>query len=185
MEDEPTNTNYIITGMSGTGKTTLLHGLRDLGFDCFEEPARKVLEYQSRTDGPALPSKDPRAFVKEMLDQNISDAQTASALEKVAFFDRGIPDTVAYALRFNVDSSEFEKASMQTRYNQSVFLMPPWKEIFTTGKFRKASFEQYLEFHELIKKVYVLLEYNLVDVPLASTQDRLEFVLSKVDNKQS
>ncbi len=182
MTPELANGNYIITGMSGTGKTTLLRGLKNTGFNCFDEPARKILEYHSETDGPALPAKDPYAFVKEMLDQNVRDIQEASVLKKPAFFDRGIPDTVAYAIRFNVESAEFEKLAKQTRYNQHVFLMPPWKEIFKSDPFRQASFEQYIDFHKLIKQVYLTLDYTLIEVPLTSLQHRIKFVLAHIEN---
>jgi predicted ATPase len=46
------------------------------------------------------------------------------------FFDRGMPDLIHYANRFDVDQTEFVRASKQYLYNVDVFIFPPWEQIF-------------------------------------------------------
>ena len=175
--------NYVITGMSGTGKTTLVDSLRGFGFQCYEEPARKILEYQIKIDGPALPAKNPTMFVQEMLAHSLRDIEEANSTKGVTVFDRGLPDVVAYAIRFGVVHKEIERIAKTVRYNHQVFLLPPWDEIFRNDEFRKASFESYIKFHELLRKSYTGLGYELVDVPKISPEARVDFILSAIDNR--
>ena len=46
-----------------------------------------------------------------MLRQSISGFQSASDSDQTTFYDRGIPDTIAYAHRFDIDPAEFVHAA--------------------------------------------------------------------------
>ena len=94
---------YVLTGTSGTGKSALLEALVERGYEGFSEPVRKTLENQLAIDGPALPSKDAGLFVRELLEQSLGDYTESLKTGKVTFFDRGLPDLIAYAKRFGVD----------------------------------------------------------------------------------
>src|SRR6516164_6375248 len=88
---------FILTGPFGSGKSTLLQHLRTLGFQGIEEPARPILAEQRRIKGTGLPDKDPRLFVDLMLSRMIGDYHRTETLSKPVFFDRGVPDMLAYA----------------------------------------------------------------------------------------
>jgi predicted ATPase len=92
---------FIFVGASGTGKTALLHFLRSSGIACVDEVTRKVLEQQLAIDGPALPAKDPLLFVQAMLKESIQDYNASRLANGPVFFDRALPDLVAYAIRFS------------------------------------------------------------------------------------
>jgi predicted ATPase len=164
--------------MSGTGKTTLLQSLSSRGFRCYEEPVRALLNHQLGIDGPALPSKDSTLFIKEMLKLSIHDYEEAESIDDNVFFDRGIPDVIAYAIRFGVDSSQIEIEAKKYGYNKTVFLLPPWKEIFINDTMRGKSYHEYLEFHELIRSTYETLGYSIVDVPKIDIEARTDFVIT-------
>lgn len=174
---------YIFTGMSGTGKSALLCALAQSGSPCFEEVVRQVLKHQLSIDGPALPAKDPGEFVREMLRRSISDFEGAKGYDAPVFYDRGIPDMVAYARRFGVDPRESLDAALTYRYSQPVFVAPPWREIFHPDEFRGASFEQYVEFHDLILDSYQELGYTLVELPKKAISVRLRYVQSQIANR--
>ena len=173
--------NFIVTGTSGTGKTTLIEHLRKQGHAVFDEPTRLILREQLAVDGPGLPSKDPELFLGLMLDYCVRCFERARVTPPVTvFFDRGIPDIVAYATRFGVDSGPFEAAARQHRYNTCVFVLPPWKDIFVLDDLRRKTFDEYLAFHQLIVAAYEELGYRLIRVPFASIEDRAGFVLNEV-----
>ena len=172
--------NVVITGTSGTGKTTLIDHLRDRGHETFGEPTRLILSQQLAANGLGLPSRDPSRFLNLMLDYCLRSLDHANATSLGAvFFDRGIPDIVAYADRFNIDRQPFVNAAISHRYSERVFVLPPWREIFVTDDFRGRTFEEYAVFHELITNAYQALGYQLVNVPFAPVEERVNFVLSE------
>jgi predicted ATPase len=147
--------NFIVTGTSGTGKTSLIDHLRERGFPVFNEPVRQILTEQLSIDGPGLPSKDLPLFLEMMLDYCVRCLEaTVGSGHRPTFFDRGIPDVAAYAIRFGVDPGRFYDAAREHAYNTHVFILPPWREIFVTDELRRMKFEEYLEFHHLILEAY-------------------------------
>ncbi|MCB1646646.1 MAG: AAA family ATPase [Pseudomonadales bacterium] len=171
---------YVITGTSGTGKTTLLASLRALGYLCFDEPIRRVLEVQLRTDGDALPSKDPKRFIRAILTAFEQDYEETRQAQAICFFDRGIPDAAAYATRFGVDPTLIETSARQLRYSEPVFVLEPWREIFVQDELRGKTFGEYEHFHQLIIRAYSDLGYSLVMVPRAPVETRAEFIMSRI-----
>jgi predicted ATPase len=176
---------FILTGTPGTGKTTLLHQLRADGHACVDETAREVLAHQKAIDGPGLPSKSPLRFVQLMLERSIENFEKAKEAIGPVIFDRAVPDLIAYADRFEVETSEFKKAAQEYLYNQTVFVFSPWKEIFVNDSERKITFEKSLEFHEAILKAYRNLNYKLIEVPFDTVEVRKKFVLQHIDNRPS
>lgn len=116
-----------------------------------------------------------------MLDRQIRNFTELRSGQDPVFFDRGIPDLIAYAIRFGVDPSNFEIEAASYRYNQMVFIFPPWKAIFVNDELRKISFEKSLEFHESLVEAYERLGYQLIEVPMVSVEMRLDFIVTLVN----
>jgi predicted ATPase len=167
---------YAITGTSGTGKSALISALRNAGYRCYGEPIRRILEEQIQIDGEALPSKDPNLFLQTILSAFEQDYKDAALTQEVCFFDRGIPDAIAYAIRFGVEAVLIKNAAMQLRYSEPVFVLEPWSEIFVHDELRGKTFEEYNQFHELIVRAYSDLGYSLVYVPKESIESRVQFI---------
>lgn len=117
-----------------------------------------------------------------MQDQNIKSFEAAKTQSKTVFFDRGMPDLIHYAHRFNVDPMEFEVSSNKYLYNKRVFLFSPWREIFINDSARKMTFEKSIEFHELLRKTYQELDYELVEVPFGTIEVRVDFILKEIND---
>lgn len=176
---------FILAGTSGTGKTTVLNQLRNEDFTCFDEPARSVLQDQLAIQGPGLPSNNPLLFIQMMKDLSVQGYVDSAVTTEPNFFDRGMPDLVHYAIRFNVDPKEFEDASKKYLYNQNVFVFAPWKEIFVNDNERRMTFDQTLEFHESILKIYRSFGYNLIQVPFGTVDFRKQFILDCISQKET
>jgi predicted ATPase len=166
---------FILAGTSGTGKTALLQGLSDCGFCCFQEPGRKILAAHLAGEGEGF----ARSFVNLMKDQFISDFEAASS-EPVSFYDRGLPDTVAYAIRFGVDAEPFLAVARVHRYETPVFLAPLWPEIFEYDEWRRAPYDDYVRFHEHIVESYRQLGYPLIELPKQSVEYRVSFIMDHI-----
>lgn len=167
---------YVVTGTPGTGNSTLITAFKQRGYAVYDEPVRKKLAHQQSIDGPALPSKNASLFIETLLAECNADISRAANSSTVSFFDRGLPDLIAYAIRFNVDTARVEAAAQQSRYEKSVFILPPWKDIFRHDDFRRESFEQYKAFHNVIAQSYIRMGYDLIEVPHVSIDLRVGFI---------
>lgn len=170
---------YIITGGPGCGKTTLINELESQGYNCVPEAAREIIKKQMAENGNALPWKDTIAYKKLMLDQSVKDYLAANA-DIITFFDRGIPDTLCYAKVLNMAITlEEDFAAKQYLYNK-VFLLPPWKEIYTTDTERKQDWNEAVHTYELMKETYTEYGYDIIEVPKLTTLERVNFVIDKL-----
>lgn len=172
---------YVITGGPGVGKTTLLNELKSRGYNFVEEVARNIIKEQIETDGEALPWKDRQKYSDLMLKRSVEDFVRHSEIETLLFFDRGIPDTYAYQKLIGLPiGRDLNVAVEKFRYNPTVFILPPWSEIYHTDDERKQDFEEAVNTYEAMKSVYSSLGYNLVEVPKYTVDKRAEFILQNM-----
>ncbi|MEE9905946.1 MAG: AAA family ATPase [Chlorobium sp.] len=87
---------YIITGGPGSGKSTLIEGLRQHGFRCYSEVSRQLIRHQSMEPDGVLPWKNLPAFASLAFDAMIDQHEDALGSSGICFFDRGIPDIFGY-----------------------------------------------------------------------------------------
>jgi len=173
------NNYYILTGAPGVGKTSLVDAL-SFEYRTVREPAREVIFEQSRIDGNAVWEEDRNLFLDKLLSKSIDNFNNESdAL--VTFFDRGIPDTVAYSVFGGITENRFLESSLRLLYNRKVFLLSPWEQIYKTDDERQMSFSDSLKFHDEIVRAYDTLDYELILVPNASIAKRVQFIKDQID----
>jgi len=101
----------------------------------------------------------------------------------LVFFDRGIPDVHAYLNFLKTDYPEhFVKKSNQYLY-QNIFMLPPWKEIYTSDNERYESFEEAVEIYHHLKKAYQDIGYTIVTVPFGTIKERTNFILDSLKSE--
>jgi len=167
---------YILSGAMGAGKSTVLKELRTRGALCVDEPARIILKEQRATGGRGVPDIDPALFNSLVLNKMMKDFEQNADGSIPVIFDRGIPDMISYAKLLCTDPAEAIKASGTFRYNKHVFMFSAWEEIYTNDEERKMSYELAREFGENVRKVYMDTGYEIIDVPLVSVEQRVEFI---------
>lgn len=96
------------------------------------------------------------------------------------FFDRGIPDLIGYAELFGLDASDAANAAALHRYNDRVFVLPSWPEIYVTDSERKMTFEAAEAFGKRVRSIYVELEYSVIDAPCDTVVARARFILDNL-----
>ncbi|GIN96018.1 ATP-binding protein [Siminovitchia terrae] len=171
----------IITGGPGAGKTTLLDELQKNNHEYVPEVARKIIQTQISSNGDALPWGNVTNYRDLMLDQSIESYLSAfsNPSNQPLFFDRGIPDALAYSYLINIPTSEkLESAVKRYRYNKRVFILPPWKDIYKTDAERKQDFEEAVATYKVMFRTYEKLEYELIEVPKIGVKQRVSFILN-------
>ncbi len=168
----------VITGGPGTGKSTLINELIKRGHTCLEEISRQVT-LDAKKDGiEQLFLTKPLLFSelllkgrqKQFIDADIYKNQTI-------FFDRGIPDVLAYMDYIgDIYPEKFVEASKNSPYDL-VFILKPWEAIYTSDNERYESFDQALQIHDNLVNTYKNYNYTLIDVPFDTVENRTNFIL--------
>jgi len=172
---------YIFTGGPGAGKTTLLEALAARGYATVEEAARAVLKQQAATGGNATHDGDRARYRDLMLERSIAAFRAVRETVAPVFFDRGIPELSGYGNPPGAaDPPALSRAISECRYNETVFLFPPWQAIYVHDAERKHSFAHAIAVYEEMAEVYPKFGYRTTEVPCASVEDRVRFVLDTV-----
>ena len=178
----------VITGGPGTGKTSIINELKNQNYHCFEEIIRSLTVEAKKEKEDSTHSSNPIAFVNNPLDFNtrllngrLNQFEQAAIIEKpLIFFDRGIPDVLAYMSFFNQSYSEdFLNVCLNHKYNH-VFLLPPWESIYEVDNERFESFEEAVRIHDYLEAVYLKLGYHIIEVPYGSIQERTHFIINSL-----
>jgi predicted ATPase len=172
---------HIITGGPGSGKSSIIEGFRRRGLFSAPEAGRAIIQDQVAIEGRGLPWSDRLLFAELMLSWDIRSYHLAEEHDSPVFFDRGIPDVLGYLQLSNIPVPEhMKKAAALFPYNRTVFITPPWKEIFRQDRERKQDFDEAVRTYEALASVYEALGYELVAVPQCGIDDRVDFVLDRV-----
>lgn len=150
----------VITGAPSSGKTTLLHQLRQRGYAVVPESAREVLSSgeldESRSDVQTLIELRQRA--KE---ERISPDQ-------VVVLDRALPDSLAYRRLVGADVTDLHALIRPERY-AAVFMCGFGQHI--ADGIRKDDAERAREIERLLREVYLELGCRVIDLPWATDVD--------------
>lgn len=173
---------YIITGGPGFGKTALIDELRRAGYLCSGEFARELIDQQQQIDGDLLPWKNPKLFQEEILRLRQKFYESVPD-QSIAFADRGIPDQLAFARYKGFSAAEMLKVSAEKyHYALHVFVTPPWPEIYINDTIRKETFDEAVCIHQAVLETYSGLNYQIIELPLISVSDRLNFIIQTILN---
>ncbi|MCD0473526.1 AAA family ATPase [Flavobacterium sp. EDS] len=176
---------FIITGGPGVGKTTIIGELKRRNYNCINEVARNIIKEQAKSNGEALPWADKEKFTLLMLKRSIENYIENKDNSFITFFDRGIPDTLAYTELIKLQpSAQLTKAVKMYRYNPIVFVLPPWKEIYQTDSERKQTYQEATDTYEAITNTYNNCDYQLIEVPKLDAKKRVDYILSIIEKRQ-
>lgn len=176
----PQDTDRLIavTGGPGAGKTSLIEALAAAGHKVRREAGRAVIRDQQALGGRGLPWVDPGLFAELMLAEDLHNHAEALAGQDVSFFDRGLPDIAGYLTLCGLPIPDaVERAAQQLRYRRTVFIAPPWREIFAQDAERKQDFAEAERTYATMAETYPRYGYALVELPRASLAERVAFVL--------
>ena len=173
---------FIISGGPGSGKTTLIETLARRGFARSLEAGRSILMDQMAIGGQAVHWGDQRLYAELMLQHEMRSYHMAEAEEGPVFFDRGIPELPFYFTLCGLGDApaHFHRAVEVFRYNPTVFIAPPWPEIYANDRERKQDFAEAIRSYELCREAYEHFGYSVVELPRGTVAARAAFLLQAV-----
>jgi predicted ATPase len=171
-------TNWIVlTGGPSSGKTCTISYLKDLGYATTVESARVLIDQeiakgrtleQVRAGGEAF--QQEILCMKELLEREIPP-------DRLTFFDRGVPDSIAYYRADGYDVAPVLHASRQRRY-RAVFHLDqlPFEKDYA----RMEDEEEADKLSRQLFSAYTDLGYDVVRVPIASVEERAAQILREI-----
>jgi predicted ATPase len=175
----------IITGAPGAGKTTLLLALQACGYTIVGDSARAII--QDRLKRGLSPRPNANAFTHETLRMDIEHFVQHAATPSHVFFDRSVLDSLC-ALDSITPLNELELSTWLSKYQyfRKVFLLPPWREIYTNDAERDHTFEHAEWVNNITQEWYRRLDrYQLIEVPKVSVDERCRYVLQALANSDA
>lgn len=184
MRDEQ-NKLIIISGCSGGGKSTLITELNKMGYAVVHEAARKILREQLAINENRTPYQNPSAFCRLLIDRTIEDfyqaKSMANVLEKLIFFDRSYLEGVRYYKTLNtINTNKYDYLINDLRYFDTVYMAPPWEEIFCQDEERQHSFKKSVDDYQKIVSFYLKCGYKTIELPKVDVSSRVQFMLSSI-----
>jgi len=173
---------FVLTGAMGSGKSTILGQLGKMNLRCVPEPARQILHEQRTILGTGVPEMDPDLFTQLMLSRGTGSYLENSDGQIMTIFDRGIPDMIAYAELFGLDTKIYRNSAEEYKYNNRVFWLNGWRDIYINDEERKMNFQQAYEFGERTQEIYREQGYDVIEVPRLSIEKRAEFIYNEIQN---
>lgn len=172
---------YILTGGPGAGKTTLVNALAVRGYRTVSEAGRRIIHQQKADGGTATHDGDRLAYRDLMFEDAVRTFEHMSSEDGPVFFDRGLPDLVGYSHLIGAPApAALRDAVAHYRYNQTVFIAPPWKEIYAQDGERKQDFEEAIATYEAMRVAYDEAGYRLAELPRTTVEKRVRFVLDRI-----
>ena len=113
-----------------------------------------------------------------------SVARRKYAMEKAVpvtqtyFFDRGIPDSVAYYQLVRIPLDDMMRAYMHEVRYRKVFLLDLID--FRTDEARHETPEQAMLLHGMIREAYVDQGYEIIEVPVLPVAERADYILARL-----
>jgi predicted ATPase len=171
-----------ISGCSGGGKSTLLHELAGRGYQVFSEPGRQIVKEQLHIGGDAYPWADAEKFVELVVSRAMHQMVNAACGNQLAFFDRGIIDAFCFLERRGSPVPPYmSKCVEKFRYNEKVFLAPPWREIYRNDEERRHSFDEAEQEYRALLVTYKRCGYKTVELPKLDVVARANFILATLE----
>jgi predicted ATPase len=168
---------FVFTGGGGTGKTALIEHLRARGEGVVAENVRAVIREQVEAGGTAVPWLDAKACCDLTTARDITDFDRLAGETRRVFFDRGLMDM--YGTNGVPPSPELVEAVRTRRYSRTVFVFPPWREIYATDAERREDWSRMEAVFEEILRTLPQLGYAPVVVPIGTLEARAAFVLAR------
>lgn len=97
------------------------------------------------------------------------------------FFDRSFLEGIRYYKILNtINSNKYDFFISDLRYFDTVYLTPPWEEIYCQNETRKHSFRKSVDDFENIASFYRQCAYQTIELPKVDVSTRVKFILSSI-----
>lgn len=171
---------YILTGTPGSGKTSMLHMLKDRGYPVIEEAATDVIALE-HSRGNAEPWRHPDFIDKIVRLQKQRQLESSPQPNRPQLYDRSPICTLALSRYVGYAPSvdlldELARIEHENIYQKQVFFVENLGFIQPTEA-RKITFEESLLFEKIHAEVYIELGYKLIRIPPDTLSNRVQQIV--------
>lgn len=178
----------VITGGPATGKTAIIDHMISKGLPCYEEVIRKLTAAAQDSgditevhSNPIALVSDSEKFNSTLIDLRFKDYLASEELKtKFCFFDRGMPDVLAYMSYFKQQIGKEFIALCEKHPYDHMFLLPPWEAIFTDDEERFETFEQAMDLYHHLRNMYTRFGHHVIEVPFGTVNDRANYIINSI-----
>ena len=147
-----------------------------------EEISRQITLEAQEKGIEQLFLEDPLLFSEHLLLGRRKQFLEADTLqEEIVFFDRGLPDVVAYLDYLKSSYPDSFKTVCSQHIYDKVFILKPWKAIYEQDNERYETFEQALVLHDFLVKTYTGYGYSIINTPYGTVDERMDFILNHLN----
>lgn len=167
----------VLTGAPCSGKTTVINELARRGYGVVHEAARAHIEAKL-AEGLSLKQirRDESAFEHIILEKNAAIEERLDK-DKTIFFDRAVPDSIAYFRLTGLDPSKPMALGRRVHYKR-VFLLdrlPVRKD-----SVRKEDAQTARDIETLLMECYRELGYSIIRIPVFAVSKRTDLILERL-----
>lgn len=169
---------YVVTGGPSSGKTTVLKELSKLGYITYIETARSFIDKEIAKGKSIEEIRSNEAeFQRKVLEMKI-EIEKKAPKDKIVFFDRAIPDSIAYYRIYGLNEREVLKFCREKKYKKIFFLEQlPFEKDYARIEDNKTV----AKLGKLLKEIYQNLGYKVINIPVMPVKERIQKILSEID----
>jgi len=177
----------VITGGPCSGKTSLVNYLASKGYGIVPETAELIIKEQLESGGDIVPWNLLRRleFQEELISRQIYAENSISSMlgDKTYFFDRAIPDNIAYNIFDGQKPSDYLVDTSKNQNYDCVFLLGQ-VSVYENSSIRKEDSFEAKRLSSILGEVYCDLGFEVLDVePMGSACERAEFIMDIINDK--
>ena len=174
---------HVIAGGPCSGKSTVINALKQKGYHVEEETAEKLIQAGIEMGKTAHELRsDPVQWQQQLL---FADHALFNGLpfNTTIFTDTSFIETVVFGKRAGIEMGPNTKLWLQNKRYKRVFFLEPIQTYQQTAV-RMESQNIALQISQQIREAYMEYGYELISVPFASVAERLEFIISFLDDEK-
>jgi predicted ATPase len=179
------NRLIVISGCSSGGKSTILSEFKNSGYSVVPEVGREIVKEQLEANTGITPWQEPKKFCELLIARSI---EAYNAVRKIPFvkgeaifFDRSFLEGISYFQTLKIkEAHKYDPIINELRFDPTIFMAPPWEELFSHDKERQHSFNEAVAEYKRLLKFYPRQGYSIIEIPKDSVKERVEWILKHV-----
>lgn len=168
----------VLAGGPGTGKSSVIKVLGFQDYNCMEESFREILAEQKKSKTGLTFQKHPLQFSEMLFHSRVKQYERSSNYE-LCFFDRSLVDILAYLDMEKIEyPQQWEDYIKANPYSKKVLYFPFWEDIYEKDQLRVEDISKAKEIDQILRKTYINLGYELIEIPKLSVKKRVAYIKS-------